>query len=47
MAPEPTLTPDEVEVSAPIDAGFVEFDNDPTDPVTEVCSTVGGQTHCT
>jgi hypothetical protein len=47
MADETSLSLDDVEVSAPIDPDFIQFDNDPSDPVTKVCSTIGSHTHCT
>jgi hypothetical protein len=47
MAGETSLSVDEVEITAPIDAEFIQFDNDPSDPVTQVCSTIGTHVHCT
>ncbi|HEY4852608.1 MAG TPA: hypothetical protein VII22_17615 [Streptosporangiaceae bacterium] len=48
MTQETSLTPEEIEVSAPVSPEFYTFDNDPSDPVQAVCSSVnGGPRHCT
>jgi hypothetical protein len=47
MAGETSLSVEEVEVTAPIDAQFFTVDSDPSDQIQGVCSTVGDRIHCT
>jgi hypothetical protein len=47
MAGQTSLSTEEVEVTAPISPDFIQFDNDPSDPIQQVCSTIGTHTHCT
>jgi hypothetical protein len=47
MDDKTSLSLDEVKVTAPIDPEFITFDNDPSDPIQKVCSTIGTHVHCT